>query len=82
MSEKYTSFEMLDDELKIARLQKDIDIQKIKNKVGRLKQKFNEDTKPKNVLGFIGTSIISHRNSLGQLLLGYVFRKIFYRRKR
>ncbi len=82
MSEKYTSFEMLDNELKIARLQKDIDIQKIKNKVGRLKQKFNEDTRPKNLLSSIGTSIISHRNGIGQLLLGYIFRKIFHRRKK
>ncbi len=86
MNNTYTSFESLDKELKIAKLQKDIDIQILKNKFTTLKEQTKEQTKPKNlfkkVTQQIGYSVIDHRGDIFQLLVGYGIKRLLFRRKK
>ncbi|MBS9766980.1 MAG: hypothetical protein KGV44_05510 [Flavobacteriaceae bacterium] len=78
----YTSFESLEKELEIAKLQKDIDIQRLKNKFTEIKEQSKEDAKPKNMLQKIGYSIIDYRSDLFQLLLGYGVKRLLLRKRK
>ncbi len=83
MSYIYTSFESLEKELQIAKLQKDIDIQKLKNKFSELKEQSKEDAKPKNIFQKItqqiGYSIVDYRSDIFQLFVGYGIKKLLFK---
>ncbi len=84
MSQKYTSFKLLDEELEIARLQKDIDIQLLKNKILTLKEASSEVIKPKNMVSGIaqqiGSSIIHYRGSILQMFVVYAIKRLLRKR--
>lgn len=81
MQRKYTSFETLDNDLKIAKLERDIDVQRLKNKYRELKHTSTEEVAPKNMLVNItkqvGMSLISFKSPIFQLAAGYLVKKFF-----
>ncbi len=82
MNNIYTSFESLERELEIAKLQKEIDIQRLKNKFTEIKEQSKENAKPKNMLQKIGYSIIDYRSDIFQLLVGYGVNRLLLRKRK
>ncbi len=86
MNNTYTSFESLERELEIAKLQRDIDILRLKNKFTQLKEQGKENSKPlnlfKNITQQVGFSIIDYRSDIFQLLVGYGVKRLLFRKKK
>lgn len=86
MQKKYTSFKTLDQDLKIAKLQSEIDIQSLKNNYHTLKITTAKEVSPKKLLSNIthqvGMSVFNVKGILFQFITSYAVKRVFKKRIR
>lgn len=75
MHKKYTSFEELDKDIKIAKLKRDIDVQSLKNGYQNIREYTRQKKSSKemiiDVTRQLGISLLSFRGSLLPIVAGY-----------
>lgn len=75
MHKKYTSFEELDKDIKIAKLKRDIDIQSLRNGYQNIRQYAHQKKSSKEIIidvtRQLGTSLLSFKGSLLPIVAGY-----------